>query len=61
MSYDDITLRKVGEPEFNSLPYGVVLIMIDNKPIFVKKVLGRMMPLPEEQQAELRNKHILEQ
>lgn len=57
---DDIKLRKVGEPEFNSLPVGVTLIMVGTYPIFVRRVFGRMMPLPQHEQDALRKKHILE-
>jgi len=54
----DIRLRKVDEPEQNSLPRGVRLIMVDDKPVFVRRSVGRFMPLPEKEQEELREKHI---
>ena len=54
----DIILRKVGEPEFNSLPRGVVLIMVGDKPIFAKKNGVRFIPLPAEEQKALKEKHI---
>ncbi len=57
-SHDDISLRKVEEPEFNSLPRGIKLIMLDDRPIFVRRSGAHFMPLPEEEQERLRKKHI---
>lgn len=57
-SHDDIKLRKVGEPEFNSLPRGVRLIMVGDKPVFARCIGARFVPLSNEEQDKLRNKHI---
>lgn len=57
---DDITLRKVGEkePEKNLLPRGVVLVLINNEPFFVRKVGARLVQLSEKEQNDLKKKHI---
>lgn len=56
---EEIKLQKVGEPDFNSLPRGVILIMVGNKPIFVRRIPGRFIPLSEQEQSALRNKHVV--
>ena len=58
-SPNDITLRKVGEPEQNSLPRGIHAIMLGDRVIFVQRISGRFLPLPEKEQEELRKKHVL--
>lgn len=58
-SPDDITLRKVGEPDFNSLPRGIHAVMVGGRVIFVQRTGGRFMPLPEKEQEVLRKKHVL--
>lgn len=58
-SPNDITLRKVGEPEYNSLPRGVHVIMLGGRVIFVQRISGRFIPLPEKEQETLRQKHVL--
>jgi len=55
---DDIKLRKVGESEENSLPRGVKLVMVGQKPVFVRRSMGIFMPLPESEQQKLREKHV---
>ncbi len=59
MSTEDIKLRKVDEPEFNSLPRNVKLVFVGGRPIFVKKIGMHFMPLPASEQEALRNKHIM--
>lgn len=59
MSTEDIKLRKVDEPEFNSLPRNVKLVFVGDRPIFVKKVGMHFMPLTASEQEILRNKHIM--
>lgn len=54
----DIKLRKVNDPEFNSLPRGVYLIVMDYTPVFVRRLSGHFVPLPPEEQELLRKKHI---
>lgn len=56
----DIQLRKVGdpEPERNELPRGVRALVLGNNVYFVRRVAGRFVPLPEEDQARLREKHV---
>lgn len=56
---EDIKLRRVDEPEFNSLPRGVYLIFVGDKPIFARRVMGKFIPLPVEEQDRLRAKHIV--
>lgn len=58
MTSRDIELRKVDEPEFNSLPRGVKLILLNDRPIFVRRSGVHFMPLPDEEQERLRRKHI---
>ena len=58
MTSPEIELRKVGEPEFNSLPRGVRLIMLGDRPIFVRRMGAHFVPLPEDEQEKLRKKHI---
>lgn len=55
---DEIKLRKVGEAEENSLPRGVKLVLVGEKPVFVTRKMGIFMPLPEDEQKKLRDKHI---
>lgn len=57
-SPNEITLRKVGEPEYNSLPRGVHVIVLGGRIIFVQRTGGRFIPLPEKEQEELRKKHV---
>lgn len=57
-SHDDIQLRRVNEEEFNSLPRGVKLLVIGERLLFVRRSGAYFMPLPEEEQAQLRRKHI---
>jgi len=56
---EKITLRKVDEPDFNSLPRGVYLIFVGDKPIFARRAAGRFIPLPQAEQDRLREKHIV--
>lgn len=60
MQPDEIKLRKVNEPEHNSLPRGVMLVIVGNKAVFVRRLAGRFMPLPEDEQILLRNKHVVQ-
>jgi hypothetical protein len=55
---DKITLRKVDEPEFNSLPRGVKLLVLNDRMIFVRRSGAHFIPLPEEEQEKLRRKHV---
>jgi len=55
---DEIKLRKVGEPEFNSLPYGIRLVLVGNTAIFVRRTGGRFLPVEPQLQKELTEKHI---
>jgi hypothetical protein len=57
-SHDDVVLRKVGEPEFNSLPRGVRLLVLNDRVIFVRRSGAHFIPLPEVEQEKLRKKHI---
>lgn len=54
---EEIKLRRVDEPEFNSLPRGVCLIFVGDKPIFVRRVMGKLMPVSKDEQDRLRAKH----
>ena len=56
---DDIKLRRVDEPEFNSLPRGVYLIFVSNRPVFARRTMGKFIPLPQSEQDRLREKHIV--
>ena len=55
---DEIRLRRPGEPKDNELPRNVKLIMVGERPIFVRRMGGVFMPLPEEEQERLKQKHI---
>lgn len=57
---NDIQLRKVGDPEHekNELPRGIKAIMLGDRLIFVRRVGGRLVPLPETEQERLKNKHV---
>jgi len=57
---EDIKLRKVEDKDANELPRGVIAMTLGDKVVFVKRVVGRMMPLPEEEQERLRSKHVVE-
>lgn len=56
----DLKLRKVGdsEPEKNELPRGVHAMMLGDRIIFIRRIAGRFIPLPEEEQEKLKNKHV---
>jgi len=56
----DIELRRVGdpEPEKNELPRGIKAMMLGDRLIFVRRVGGRFVPLPETEQERLKNKHV---
>lgn len=58
MTSHDVELRKVDEPEPNSLPRGVRLIVLSGRPIFVRRSGAHFIPLPEPEQEKLRKKHI---
>jgi len=55
---DDIKLRKVDEPEFNSLPRGIHLVMVGDRPVFVRKFGAHFLPISSDEQERLRKKHI---
>ena len=57
---NDIKLRKVGEPEpeRNELPRGVRALIMDDQVYFVRRMGGRFIPLPEDEQVKLRKKHV---
>jgi hypothetical protein len=55
----DIKLRKVDEPEFNSLPRGIYLIFVGDKPIFARRIMGKFIPVSQDEQDRLRAKHIV--
>lgn len=58
LNMNDIILRKVGEPEFNSLPRGVALVWVGEKPVFVRKNGTRLLPVSSQEQSDLTQKHI---
>ena len=57
---NDIELRIVGdlEPEKNELPRGIKAMKLGNRLIFVRRVGGRFVPLPDTEQERLKNKHV---
>ena len=57
----DIELRKVGdpEPEKNTLPRGVRVMTLGDRVIFVRRIAGRFLPVSEEEQERLKNKHVI--
>lgn len=57
---NDIKLRKVGEPEpeRNELPRGVRALVMGDQVYFVRRMAGRFVPLPEDEQVKLREKHV---
>jgi hypothetical protein len=57
--HENIELRKIGEPEPDSLPRGIKLIIVDRHTVFVRRVLGRFIPVTESEQEELHRKHIV--
>ena len=58
---DDIKLRMADEPEpeKNTLPRGVKAMMLGDRLIFLRRVGGQLVPLPETEQERLKNKHVL--
>jgi hypothetical protein len=54
----DITLRKMGDPDPNSLPPGVRVIVLSDDIVFVRRIGGRFVPLSEKEQQQLKNKHV---
>ena len=59
MNTEDIKLRKIGEPEFNSLPRGVRAITFNGRVVFCRRTAGRFMPVPADEQARLEEKHVI--
>lgn len=59
LNMNDIVLQKAGEPDFNSLPRGVYLIFVGDKPIFARRTMGKFIPLSTTEQEKLRAKHIV--
>ena len=58
MNSEDITLRKVGAIEPDSLPHGVKAVIFDNRVVFVRRVIGSFVQLPAEEQERLYKKHV---
>jgi hypothetical protein len=52
---DDIVLRKHGEPEEEQkkLPFGVYAMTLDNRLIFVRRLVGRFVPVSPQEQEQL--------
>ena len=59
-SSDDIELRRVGdpEPEKNELPRGVKAMVLGNRIMFVRRVGGRLVPVSNSEQEQLKKKHV---
>jgi len=60
-SVNDIKLRLVDDPvpEENKLPFGVYMINIDGRIIFVRRFCGRFMPVSSQEQEELCQQFLL--
>jgi hypothetical protein len=58
---NDIKLRKVNdpEPEQNMLPRGVHAVVIDDRLFFVRRIGGRFILLPKEEQEQLKKEHVI--
>jgi len=56
----DITLRKVGEPQFNDLPRNVKALILGDRIVFVKwnRLAQIFMPLPQKEQIRLTQEHV---
>jgi hypothetical protein len=54
---DNIKLRKVGDQEPKKLPRGVRLLVIGNRAMFVKTVMGKVFPVSDEEQKRLRDEY----
>lgn len=52
---DNIVLKKYGEPEEekNNLPAGVYAMTLGDRLIFVRRLLGRFVPVSPQEQEEL--------
>jgi len=61
MTSHDIKLRKVGEPEVNSLPRGIHAIVMNGNVIFVRRSMGKFMPVSKEEQEQLKKKHVIDE
>jgi hypothetical protein len=58
MSSEKITLRKVDDNVPSRLPINVKLIQFGNRLVFAKRVAGRFVPLPQDEQEELFQRHV---
>lgn len=56
---EEIKLTKADDQVENKLPKNIKMIVLGDKVLFVRRLLGRFVPLPEKEQEELRKKHIL--
>ena len=58
---NDIKLRMADEPEpeKNTLPRGVKAMQLGNRIMFVRRVLGRIVPVSNDEQERLKNKHVI--
>jgi len=56
---DNIKLRKVHELDDNTLPRGVYALLLGDQVFFVRRLAGRFIPLPENEQKELRERHVI--
>lgn len=56
---DNVQLDKVGDiqPEKNELPRGVQAMILGDRVIFVRRVVGRFVPVSQVEQEELEKKH----
>jgi hypothetical protein len=54
---DNIRLLKVGDPQPEyQLPRGIRAVRLGDRVIFVRSIMGRMMPLPQLEQEALAKK-----
>ena len=59
MNSNDIILRKPGDSmDDNQLPRGVRAMIIGNRVVFIKRMGGRFMPVSEQEQKRLEDKHV---
>jgi hypothetical protein len=55
----NIKLRKVDDVKKNILPKGVVTVVFNEQVVFVRRIAGRFVPLPVEEQEILKKKHVV--
>jgi len=55
---DEIKLRKTDEEAPKKLPRGVKLMVLGDRAMFVRSYMGKLFPVPEDEQERLRREYV---